>query len=70
MEKSGMKADLTNINGIFDGSDHAFEGKLGPAFLRKLKIKANQPWGLAVQGSLKDDILKEEEQTQSELEIR
>ena len=59
MEKSGMKADLININGIFDGSDHAFEGKLGPAFLRKLKIKANQPWGLAVQGSLKDDILKE-----------
>lgn len=59
MEKSGIEAELFRINGIIDDSDHAFEVKLGPAFLKTVKIKTKQSGGFLVQGSLKDDILRE-----------
>ena len=59
MEKSGMKADLFSISAIVAGSDHAFEGKVGPMVLKSAHMKTNQPFGIIIQGNLKDDILKE-----------
>ena len=59
MEKSGMKADLFSVSAIVDGANHAFEGKVGPMVLKAAHIKTNQSFGLVIQGSLKDDILKE-----------
>ena len=59
MEKGGIAAELFRINALMDGTDHAFEGKLGSALLSAAKIKTKQSYGLLVQGSLKDDILRE-----------
>lgn len=59
MEKSGIVAELFRINALMDGADHAFEGKLGPALLSAAGYKTKKTWGMLVQGSLKDEILRE-----------
>ncbi len=59
LEKSGMKVDLVQINAIASGADHAFEVKLGPVLMEKFGLKTNTSSGVIVQGSLKDDYLRE-----------
>lgn len=59
LEKSGMKVDLVQINAIAAGSDHAFEVKIGPMLAEKIGIKSNMSTGFILQGSLKDDYLRE-----------
>lgn len=59
MGKNQIQAELFRFNAIADGSDHALEVKLGTELLKALKIKTNHPIGLMIQGSLKDDILRE-----------
>lgn len=59
MEKSGIVAELFRINALMDGTDHAFEVKLGPALLKAAGYRTKKTWGLLAQGSLKDEILRE-----------
>ena len=59
MEQGGITAQLFQINAIIDGADHAFEVKVGPALAKEAGFRTRMSSGLLLQGSLKDDILRE-----------
>ncbi len=59
LEKSGMQAELFQINAVMDGGDHAFEVKVGPFLSKKIGIKSSGSNSVLIQGSLKDSYLRE-----------
>ena len=59
MEKSGMKAELFQVNAIQSGPDHAFEVRVGPVPAGKAGFPSTLSSGLLIQGSMKDAIVRE-----------
>lgn len=59
LQQAGMQAELFQINAILDGADHALEVKAGPVLAKRAGFRTKMSSGVLVQGSLKDDMLRE-----------